>query len=122
MASFADQISQQGSIPWLYASLDGRIGRQAYWIGSLIAAGVSIVNNLALDRIFIGYLIDIALIYVGVCVTGKRFHDRGKSAWWCLIALVPFVGWIWILIDAGILEGMHGPNHYGTEPIETPFG
>jgi len=117
-----DQIAQRGSIPWLYASLDGRIGRQAYWIGSLIAAGVSIINNLTLDRIFIGYLIDIALVYVGVCVTGKRFHDRGKSAWWCLIGLVPFVGWIWILIDAGILEGMRGPNHYGTGPIATPFG
>lgn len=122
MPSLTEQISQRGSIPWLYARLDGRIGRQAYWIGSLIAAAVSIVNNVLLDRIVIGYLIDLALVYVGICVTGKRFHDRGKSAWWCLIAIVPFVGWIWILIDAGILAGTQGPNGYGTEPTRTPFG
>ena len=30
---------------------------------------------------FLGFLISIGLIYVGVCVYGKRLHDMGKTAW-----------------------------------------
>ena len=122
MASILEQISERGSIPWLYLSLDGRIGRQAYWFAGLILAAFSLIINLVFDRIVIGYVIDIALIYPSVCITGKRFHDRGKSAWWCLIGLVPLAGLIWVLIDAGILEGTHGANDYGLEPVRTSLG
>ena len=59
----------------------------------------------------------IALIYPAVCLYGKRFHDRGKSAWWVLISLVPILGFIWILIDLGILKGTEGENRFGPDPL-----
>ena len=49
----------------------------------------------------------------------KRCHDRGKSGWWMLLILIPFVGGIWWLIDLGVLEGEQGPNKYGPDPRAT---
>jgi len=55
-------------------------------------------------------------LWVGLAVYVKRCHDRGKSGWWLLLMLVPFVGIIWWLVDLGILEGQQGPNKYGPDP------
>jgi uncharacterized membrane protein YhaH (DUF805 family) len=46
----------------------------------------------------------------------KRCHDRGKSGWMSLIALIPLAGAIWALVDLGILAGQLGPNEYGPDP------
>ena len=47
----------------------------------------------------------------------KRWHDRGKSGWWVLIALIPLVGPIWAIIETGFLPGTSGPNEYGPDPL-----
>ena len=58
--------------------LNGRIGQQDYWIGILILVG----SNVFLTWIpLLGVLIWAALIYMGICIYGKRLHDIGKSAW-----------------------------------------
>ena len=44
----------------------------------------------------------------------KRFHDRDKSGWWVLIALIPIIGAIWLLIELGFLKGTSGPNRFGS--------
>ncbi|WP_421792018.1 DUF805 domain-containing protein [Hyphobacterium sp.] len=59
-------------------SPNGRIGQQEFWIGVLIIVG----GNLFLTWLpFIGMIIWLALLYIGVCVFGKRLHDAGRSAW-----------------------------------------
>lgn len=55
-------------------------------------------------------------LWIGLAVYVKRCHDRGKSGWWLLLMLIPFVGIIWWLVDLGILEGQHGANKYGPDP------
>ena len=45
--------------------------------------------------------------------TVTRLHDRGLSAWWLMVALVPIVGVIVLLVMAGFLRGDGGPNRYG---------
>jgi uncharacterized membrane protein YhaH (DUF805 family) len=50
----------------------------------------------------------------------KRCHDRNKSGWFSLLALIPYVGFFWWVIDLGILEGHHGPNQYGPDPQNRP--
>jgi uncharacterized membrane protein YhaH (DUF805 family) len=47
----------------------------------------------------------------------KRCHDRGKSAWWCLLLIIPIVGLIWAIVDLGILAGTQGANEYGPDPL-----
>lgn len=44
-----------------------------------------------------------------------RLHDTGKSGWWYLISLVPFIGGIWMLILMAT-EGHRGANEYGQDP------
>jgi uncharacterized membrane protein YhaH (DUF805 family) len=43
----------------------------------------------------------------------KRWHDRDKSGAWMFINLIPVIGWIWTLLECGLLPGTPGPNRYG---------
>ena len=33
-----------------------------------------------------------------------------------LIALIPWIGVLWVLVECGFLEGTNGPNQYGGDP------
>jgi uncharacterized membrane protein YhaH (DUF805 family) len=68
-----------------------------YWIGVLILLAV--------------------MIWPSICIYGKRFHDRDKSAWWILISFVPIVGVIWLSVECGLLQGTDGPNRFGPDPL-----
>jgi uncharacterized membrane protein YhaH (DUF805 family) len=127
---------------YLFTSLEGRIGRQQWWLG-LIAlviaewiimfilmmlfgqdvvqeatdAGYSYQSNLSPVGTIIMVVVLIAFAWFGICLSGKRWHDRGKSAWWILINLVPIIGGIWALVENGFLKGTDGPNQYGPDPL-----
>lgn len=56
---------------------NGRIGPRDYWIGVAIIIG----GNLLADVLpVLGGLLWLLLIWVGLCVYGKRLHDAGRSA------------------------------------------
>lgn len=55
-------------------------------------------------------------IWGGLAAQVKRWHDRDKSGWWVLIALVPLIGQIWALVVVGFLAGTPGPNRFGADP------
>lgn len=98
----------------LFLSIDGRIGRQQFWLGviplAIIGAIASFIDPVA------GGIVVLALLYFHVCVQGKRWHDRGKSAWWFLISLIPIVGAIWVIVECGCLAGSPESNQYGPAP------
>jgi uncharacterized membrane protein YhaH (DUF805 family) len=48
-----------------------------------------------------------------VAIGAKRCHDRNRSGWYQLIALVPFIGWPWLLIEFCFFRGTDGPNRFG---------
>jgi len=50
-----------------------------------------------------------------IAVTVRRLHDQGKSGWFYLISLVPYVGGFIVLVFM-CLEGTPGPNEYGENP------
>jgi uncharacterized membrane protein YhaH (DUF805 family) len=56
------------------------------------------------------------LLWPRIAVGVKRCHDRDKSGLWLLLLLIPFFGWLWALIDLGLLDGTPGPNQYGPSP------
>jgi len=119
-----------GSLLWSY---DGRIGRGRFWLGVVLVVLMSIALGVVAgllgipldtgqgpvaEEISVGgalYLLIafVAVAYAQLAVYAKRFHDRGKSAWWVLIAFVPVIGFFWILIELGMLSGDPGPNAYG---------
>lgn len=57
----------------------------------------------------------LAVIIPGLSVFVRRMHDVGKSGWWFFIALIPFVGIIWLLVLL-CTDGNPGENMYGPSP------
>lgn len=80
--------------------------------GSFSVTGVAAIPYVVLS---IAYLA--AMVWSGVCIGVKRYHDRGKSGVWILIQFVPVIGALWYFIEAGCLRGTLGPNRYGADPV-----
>ena len=103
-------------------SFDGRIGRQTFWLRFVVPYIVIglvlgfIDGFVGLGGILIG-LFYLAALWPYLAVLAKRWHDREKSGWWTLIALVPIVGGIWILVECGFLKGTAGANRFGEDPV-----
>jgi uncharacterized membrane protein YhaH (DUF805 family) len=100
-------------------SLDGRIGRRAWWLwGVLAMLGLSIYFTTLLRvagapvTIAEG-VVNLLLVWPVVAIHAKRWHDRGKAAWWVLILLIPVLGWIWAMVECGFLRGQAGSNRFG---------
>jgi uncharacterized membrane protein YhaH (DUF805 family) len=111
---------------YLFTSLEGRIGRQSYWMGVIAITVITIVA--ALIDVMIGRMSEngygpvstiavLALIYPSIVLYAKRWHDRDKSGWWTLISFVPIIGGLWMLIECGFLKGTDGPNRFGPDPL-----
>lgn len=56
----------------------------------------------------------------GVTIGVRRLHDTGRTGWWLLIALIPFVGCL-ILLYFSVSKGDVGTNKYGVDPKEFDF-
>ena len=108
-----------------YACFSGRARRQEYWLFALfnIIAGiiigviagvlVSVTNVTAFA--YLGSIYNLAVLIPGLAVLFRRLHDTGRSGWWWLIALIPFIGWI-VLIVFCCLDSQPGENQYGPNP------
>jgi uncharacterized membrane protein YhaH (DUF805 family) len=103
---------------YLFTSAEGRISRKQWWIGVGILFLVSLISTILFgsDGVF-SFVISILMLLAGIMLHIKRCHDRDKSGWWCLLLIVPVVGFIWAVIDLGILPGTEGANQYGPDPV-----
>ena len=115
----------------LLFSFEGRINRAKYWgvtICAAIAFGIVVgivgaIFGTSADGTPSGIGMVVALIafvayfWVALAIAVKRWHDRNKTGWWILIALVPVIGGLWYLIECGFLPGTAGPNKYGADPL-----
>ena len=127
-----------------YANFKGRARRKEYWMFVLInfiiyiafmiliiiievISGVIYVSDLkiiitSLMTLFtvtpfsvILSLYVLAILVPSLAVSVRRLHDIGKSGWYILLYLVPFVGNI-ILMFWFSEEGMPETNKYGENP------
>jgi uncharacterized membrane protein YhaH (DUF805 family) len=120
----------------LLFSFQGRVNRAKYWLVHLatfvvfgVAFGIicgsvlmspdpaTALSSVGLVGIIVMAVIYILVLWIGLAIAAKRWHDRNKSAWWILIAFVPVVGAIWYLIECGFLKGTTGPNKFGPDPL-----
>lgn len=110
---------------------EGRIPRSKFWMGHLIWLGVFFVVGVVagllggtsesgegppailLVLVLAAYL---PYLWSTLALQVKRWHDRGKSGWYVLVVLIPFVGGIWALVECGFLRGTVGPNQFGQDP------
>jgi uncharacterized membrane protein YhaH (DUF805 family) len=110
----------------IFLSFNGRLRRMHFWVGLLILWVVEFIIMMALimptvrtgggPLALVGDLLLIALVWPALAIQVKRWHDRDKSGWWVLIAFVPIIGFFWVLIECGILDGTPGPNRFGPSP------
>ncbi|HEY1394251.1 MAG TPA: DUF805 domain-containing protein [Methylibium sp.] len=102
-------------------SFQGRIPRKIFWLygvlGSLLfALFLGLVLGIAgFEDYTIDAIINLLLIWPGLAIMVKRWHDRDKSGWWVLINLIPVIGFVWTLVEGGFLRGSNGPNRYGED-------
>ena len=110
-----------------YADFDGRAGRAEFWWFILVLYGIQIAIVVlgavlgtfspALETVstVILWVHGLGTLLPSLAVTARRLHDTGRSGWWMLISLIPFVGWIPLLIFL-VLPSDGGPNEYGRGP------
>jgi uncharacterized membrane protein YhaH (DUF805 family) len=128
---------------YLFTSFEGRISRQPFWLSLLALVIIEWIVMIVLSMVFgismmggmdpsvdpeaaaaaamaamvpLG-IVGLIFLYPALAVYTKRWHDRGKSGWWTLICLVPFIGGIWLIVECGFLRGTEGPNQYGNDPL-----
>lgn len=108
-----------------YADFSGRARRTEYWMFALlnfIFAIVALMIDYMLGTInkefgsgIIYSLFSLAIILPTWAVSVRRLHDVGKSGWWLLISLIPFIGDIWLFILT-VTDSQTGDNEYGANP------
>ena len=108
-----------------YACFSGRARRQEYWLFvlfNIIAAfvvgfiGGFLASVTGVDAFaFLGAIYNLAVLIPSFAVFCRRMHDTGRSGWWWLIGLIPFVGWIVLLVFC-CLDSQPGDNQYGPNP------
>jgi uncharacterized membrane protein YhaH (DUF805 family) len=107
------------SLRRLLFGFEGRIGRRTWWlwgVGAMLGLGLyfTVVLRVAGAQPSVADgLVNLLLVWPAVALSAKRWHDRGKSAWWVLVALIPGIGWLWMLIENGCLRGDTAANRYG---------
>jgi uncharacterized membrane protein YhaH (DUF805 family) len=113
---------------WLLFSFEGRLNRLPYWGVVLVMVALGAGLNFAVGDLGPGRPVTtgpalvegifvLLVVWVGLAVQIKRWHDRDKSAWWALLNLVPVIGTLWILIECGFLRGTDGRNRFGPDPL-----
>lgn len=112
---------------YLFTSFEGRINRAPFWAGVIVL----IVANIALAIVgnilgaiwgplsLLATIASLVLIYPAVALYAKRWHDRSKSGWWSLVALIPLLGAIYMIYEIGVQEGVPETNQYGPNPLGT---
>jgi uncharacterized membrane protein YhaH (DUF805 family) len=121
-----------GALATLLFSFDGRVRRLHYWlvsIGAQVALGVvmvlvnSLIAVIAGDapagagvRLLVALVVEVVGCWIALAVEVKRWHDRDKSWPWLFIGFIPIVGWLWVLIECGFLDGTPGSNRFGPSP------
>ena len=109
-----------------YATFSGRARRSEYWWWYLFVSIVFLVagildravgltySDLTLGGGWIATIAAIVFLVPNLAVAVRRLHDTGRSGWWLLIGLVPFVGFI-VLLYFFVLDS-ENDNQYGPYP------
>jgi uncharacterized membrane protein YhaH (DUF805 family) len=147
-------IQPQSTIPpfsyWLtlFTSPSGRISRRQFWLHGFLPLFLA---ELLLSWIpLINILVFLAGFWGSICISFKRFHDRGYAGAWSLLYLIPMflaVGFsVMAIFDSGrslavasalglittvisiaqlalvyVRVGEPGENRYGPDPLAGPL-
>lgn len=130
----------KGDLSNLFFSFEGRIGRGQWWLANIFLTIATLPLSITLFLLdtpslsIYSILVDstpttmiITLLFMVVYILPaylllvmssasifvKRYHDRGKSGYWYFIYFIPYIGFIWAIIELGFFKGDSGENEYG---------
>lgn len=99
-----------------YINFNGRARRKEFWLFQLMYAGLLLlIGGLFGNQSMYVTVLMLALFLPSLTVSARRLHDTGRSGWWTLIALLPFVG-ILLLIFWWVQDSQPEANAYGAMP------
>ncbi len=111
-----------------YACFEGRASRSEYWyfylFQFLVALGLLTVMGICYGLLGdAGMILGVIVLLVGglalfvpsLAASVRRLHDSGKSGWWYLITLIPYLGGL-IFFVLMLLPSDPQPNQYGPVP------
>lgn len=116
------------SVAWVLFGLDGRIGREVFWLANILCALVTLpfvrsqlmlavdgeTGTVVVNSAF-GAILLLVLLWAEVALIVKRLHDRGLTGWFCLFLAIPFVSIVGFII-VGLMPGTPGANPFGAAP------
>jgi len=79
-----------------YAEFNGRASRPEFWWFTLFVILITCVASIFSHAL--AGLVTLGTILPQLAVGARRLHDIGKSGWWLLFLLIPFVGDIVLII------------------------
>ena len=107
-----------------YAVFSGRARRKEFWMFALFApifycvlyfiekiAGIGPISDYGI----LGAIYSLAILTPSLAVAVRRLHDTNRSGFWLISALVPFVGFIFLLVILA-MDSHPGENQYGPNP------
>ncbi|MDD9271530.1 DUF805 domain-containing protein [Paenibacillus sp. GCM10023248] len=102
-----------------YVGFSGRARRKEYWMfvlfNLIISIGLAIIERILDIKSVLTGIYSLAVLLPSLAVTFRRLHDTGKSGWWILIGLIPFIGSI-VLIVFNCMDSEPNENKYGPNP------
>ncbi len=122
-----------------FGVFSGRARRMEYWLFQLevalvgLAVGVPLAilsetfesremltdssSMLGLLILGVAVILSVLVAIVNLGVTVRRLHDTGRSGWWILIRIIPYIGgfilFIFLVMDSQAGENQYGPNPKG---------
>lgn len=96
---------------WWYALFIYIIGGVLGWFGGRLMFH-------GMEQVWLGIIFEVinaVLAATLICASIRRLHDTGKSGWYTLWYLLPFIGWIIELILL-CKASQPGDNQYGPSP------
>ena len=107
-----------------FADFSGRARRKEYWmfllfnvIVGIILNSIDLVGGLYIAGAFgiLNTIYVLASLIPVLAVSVRRLHDTGRSGWWLLISLIPFLGTV-VILYFFLLEGDPASNRFGPNP------
>lgn len=90
-----------------YIVFEGRASRKEFWMFVLISLIITILLSI-IDSIIgtsgmgsgglLANLYTLAVFLPSLAIGVRRLHDTGRSGWWMLIGLIPFIGTIVLIV------------------------
>ena len=100
---------------------EGRLSRGAFWLRHFTSIPLAVGLAAAVEQAW-GPPFDLAfallLLLLLISAWGRRLHDRGRSAWWLLVALVPVLGPVCLFVECACRSTSAQAPRFGTMPQE----